>query len=365
LTLDLDLCAVLDSALAHWGAGAGAVVNVHTGEILAAASRPVYDPNLLVGGIPADLWEQFTHDPAKPLFDRLTQAVYSPGSAFKPFVLYEGLSTGSISEYSRFRSCGGGLRLGNRVFHCWRPGGHGALAAVNALEQSCDVYFYQLGEHLGIDAIAHGARAFGLGSLSGIEISGEAKGNIPDKAWFDKRYGERGWSTGSVWNVSIGQGEVLVNCLQMARAYAGLATGGFLPALRLRHHVENASGVVTMPFSPPRGVKIPVIRPAMAVVHEGLELVLQGAGGTARSSRLAEFRTAGKTGTVENPHGKPHGWFCGYAPADDPEIAVAIIVEHAEHGSGIAPIFRQLVATHFGLDLKGKPAAAPAAGEGD
>ncbi len=350
LTLDAALCAELDSALAYWGAGAGVVMDVHTGEILAAASRPAYDPNALVEGIPTALWRELSEDPGKPLFNRLVQATYAPGSTFKPLVTLAGLERGIIDRETRFRSCTGGLRLGNRVFRCWEERGHGSLAAVEALARSCDVYFYQLGERLGVDRIADEARRFGLGQASGLDLDLEARGLVPDRAYYDKRYGKRGWSTGASWNVAIGQGEVLVNIVQMARLYAALANGGFLPVPRLRHHVEDVAGNTVIPFSPARGERLHLDLAALATVRQGMENVLSG-GGTAAGSALRDFPTAGKTGTVQNPHGKEHAFFCGYAPADKPEIAVALIVEHGEHGSSIAPIFRQLVVTHFHLDV--------------
>jgi penicillin-binding protein 2 len=360
LTLDATLCAELDSALAHWGAGAGIVMDVHTGEILAAASRPAYDPNAMVEGIPTALWRELSEDPGKPLFNRLVQATYAPGSTFKPVVQMAGLERGVIDRETRFRACTGGLRLGNRVFHCWEERGHGSLAAVDALARSCDVYFYQLGERLGVDRIAAESRHFGLGQASGIDLDLEARGLVPDRAYYDKRFGKRGWSTGSVWNVAIGQGEVLVSVVQMVRLYAALANGGFLPVPRLRHHVEDVAGNTVIPFSPARGERLNLDLAALATVRQGMENVLAG-GGTAALSALRDFPTAGKTGTIQNPHGKEHAFFCGYAPADKPEIAVAVFVEHGEHGSSIAPIFRQLVVTHFKLDVAPLRRARPGA----
>lgn len=367
LTLDLDLTAQLDSALAFWGAGAGLVMDVHTGEILAAASRPAFDPNLLVGGIPEPLWQELVTDPGKPLFNRVAKATYAPGSIFKPLIALAGLEDGVIRSSTRYRSCTGGLRLGRRVFRCWEEAGHGSVGVVGAIEESCDVYFYQLGEEMGIDRIADVARRFGLGKSTGSDLDDEARGLVPDSAWYDERFGEGRWSMGNVWNVSIGQGEVLVSVLQMARVYAALANGGFMPTPRLRHHLEDGAGNTVIPFSPSRGEQMQIGAAALARVREGLEDVLHGEDGTARGSALPGFRAAGKTGTVQNPHGTEHAWFCGYAPADEPEIAIALIVEHGEHGSDIAPIFRHLVATWFDLDVvpirKGLRSASEGGGE--
>ncbi|MCB1164117.1 MAG: penicillin-binding protein 2 [Candidatus Krumholzibacteriia bacterium] len=364
LTLDLALSAELDSALAFWGAGAGVVMDVHTGEILAAASRPSFDPNLLVGGIPAPLWQRLSEDPGKPLFNRISQATYAPGSTFKPIVALEGLERGVVNRDSRFRPCTGGLRLGRRTFHCWDRGGHGSVGAVGAISQSCDVYFYQLGEELGVDRMAEESRRFGLGEATGVDLDGEARGLVPDRDWYNRRFGEGKWTTGNVWNVAIGQGEVLVTVLQMARLYAALGNGGFLPVPRLRHHVEDAAGNTVIPFSPSRGERIRLDTRALRVVREGLVDVFADEDGTANGSAIDDFPMAGKTGTVQNPHGAEHAWFCGYAPADDPQIAIALLVEHGEHGSDIAPIFRQLVATWFHLDVTPLRRGRRSAGQG-
>lgn len=351
LTLDLELCAELDSALTFWGSGAGVVMDVRSGEILAAVSRPAFDPNLLVGGISAPLWQQLITDPGKPLFNRVTQAGYAPGSILKPLVALQGLERGVIRPGTRYRTCTGGLRLGRRVFNCWESSGHGSVDVLGALAESCDVYFYQLGEELGINPIAEVSRRFGLGSPTGGDLEDETSGLVPDSRWYDAHFGAGKWTTGNIWNVSIGQGEILVSVLQMARAYSALANGSFLPAPRLRHHLEDAQGATVIPFSPSRGERLDIDPRALAKVREGMELVLQGEDGTARGSALPDFATAGKTGTVQNPHGVEHAWFCGYAPAENPEIAIALLVEHGEHGSDIAPMFRHLVATWFHLDV--------------
>lgn len=364
LTLDLALCAELDSALAFWGAGAGMVMDVHTGEILAAASRPAFDPNLLVGGIPELLWRELIEDPGKPLFNRIAQASYPPGSVFKPLVGLKGLEQGLITVSSRYRPCSGGLRLGRRVFRCWEHSGHGSVGLLGSLEQSCDVYYYQLGEELGIDSMAEVSRRFGLGATTGSDLGEEIRGLVPDSTWFDERYGKGRWTTGNVWNVSIGQGEILVSVMQMARVYAALANGGFLPAPRLRHHLEDGRGRTVIPFSPSRGSRVNMNPRQLEHVREGMELVLHGEDGTARGSALPDLRAAGKTGTVQNPHGTEHAWFCGYAPADEPEIAISLLVEHGEHGSDIAPIFRHLVATWFDQDVEPIRRGLRSAGEG-
>ncbi len=351
LTLDLNLCAALDSALAFWGAGAGIVMDVRSGEILAAASSPSYDPNLFAGGIPETLWRQLMTDPSRPLFNRITQATYAPASTIKPILAYEALRSGLIGPRTHFRPCTGGLQLGDRYFGCWNDYGHGDLPLETAISRSCDVYFYQLGNEMGIDAIAIAARRFGLGSVPKGELPGVTGGLVPDSAYYNDRLGRNGWSRGHVWNVSIGQGELLVNCLQMARAYAAIGNGAFLPEPRLLYRIESADREVLRELAAPAGERLILEHSALIEVRKGIESVLAGTRGTARDSRLPMMETAGKTGTVQNPHGTEHGWFCGYAPAESPEIAISLIVEHGEHGSDIAPLFRHLVAEWFDLDV--------------
>ncbi len=341
LTLDIELTAVLDSALAAWGQGAGVVMDVHSGEILAMASRPSYDPNLFTGGISTENWEALSTNPGRPLFNRALQATYAPGSAYKPVVALAALKNGTLDRLGELKPCFGGLQLGRRYFRCWLEQGHGKLDLEHALERSCDVWYYQVGEGLGADAMARMARRFGLGSPTGLDLGFEMSGLVPDEDYYDDRYGRRKWSRGLFWNIAIGQGELLVTPLQMARLYAGLAAGDYLPVPRLLQRTLGSEGDELVRPAPPADLSLNARD--LQSVKRGLELVMHGTWGTARGSALPGLRTAGKTGTVQNPHGKEHGWFCGYAPAENPEIAVSLIIEHGEHGSDVAPIFRRLV----------------------
>ncbi len=341
LSLDIELTALLDSALAVWGRGAGVVMDVNTGQVLAMSSRPSYDPNLFTGGIPTQTWEALINDPGRPLFNRALQATYAPGSTYKPVISLAALENNTLQRLGQLESCFGGLQLGRRYFRCWLEQGHGALDLEHAMERSCDVWFYQVGDGLGADAMARMARRLGLGRPTGLDLGYESRGLVPDVDYYNERYGKRKWSRGLLWNIAIGQGEVLVTPIQMARFYAGLASGNRLPVPQLLLRSEGVEGAE--PLRPPPPEDLSLRSSHLERVREGLELVLHGTWGTARASSVPGMRAAGKTGTVQNPHGLEHGWFCGYAPADDPEIAIAIMVEHAEHGSDVAPIFRSLV----------------------
>lgn len=353
LCLDIELCAALDSALTGYYAAAGVMIDARSGEVLAIASCPSFDANLLTAGIPAALWKELSEHPGKPLFDRVTRAVYAPGSTYKPLVALSALDEGMVSSGTRLTACTGGLRLGRRVFGCWSDLGHGSLDLAGSLEQSCDVYYYQIGDRLGADPLADMARRFGLGTPTGLDLSGESSGLIPDAAWYDRRFGKRGWTRGNVWNISIGQGEVLTTCLQMACVYAALAVDGRLPTPRFLRRTRNTDGEIVADLSPSPPADLGLPPEDLRAVQRGLEDVMQGRLGTARSSAIDGIRLAGKTGTVQNPHGKEHAWFCGWGPAPDAEIAMAVIVEHGEHGSDVAPVFRDLFLRYRALYPEG------------
>jgi penicillin-binding protein 2 len=220
--------------------------------------------------------------------------------------------------------CRGSFRYGNRVFHCWLPGGHGRLDLTGAIAQSCDVYFYQLGLRLGLDNLLSDGVAMGFRGRSGVDLEGETMSILPpDAAYFDRRYGPRGWSRGVVLNLSIGQGEIDQSVINMARFYLSLANPAGAPEPYLVRPRGGALHRIDLTPAQLEGVR----RSLIAVVERG----------TAAGSRNADLMVAGKTGTAQNSHGPNHGWFIGFAPADKPEIVVAAIMEFAEHGTNVAP----------------------------
>jgi penicillin-binding protein 2 len=334
LSLDIGLCAVLDSALAEWGLGAGVVMDIESGDLLAAASRPAFDPNFLSGGMTAPEWNKLREDPSRPMFNRVLQAGYAPGSTFKPLVALAALEE-KLLHRSSFEPCGGGLDLGTRYFRCWLSSGHGKVSMESSLERSCDVYYYQIGDAIGVDPIADMARRFGMGSRTGLDLGSEQAGLVPDSDYYNRRFGKGRWTRGYAWNLSIGQGEYLCTPLQMAIVYAGLARGDILPSPKLLLGESLPSSR--------RAKKLGIEEPHLRRIRKGLFRVMEGPLGTARESAVPGIPSAGKTGTVQNPHGLEHAWFCGYAPAKNPRIAIALIVEHGEHGTDIAPIFSRLV----------------------
>jgi penicillin-binding protein 2 len=327
-TVDLPLQKYIDSL---WRADApgvrGAMVALTpTGEVLALYSSPTYDPNAFVGGISSTEWNRLTTDPAKPLLDRAIQTRYPPASPFKLAVAAMALKRGVATFTTRMpEPCRGGLQVGNRYFRCWKPEGHGSLDLEDAIAKSCDVYFYQLGLRLGLDAILSDGVLMGFREKSGLDIQNEIAPIFPSNtAYFDRKYGPRGWSKwGATLNFAIGQGENTQTVIDMTRFYAALASGGKAPTPYLVR--PRSDQVRDLGLSPEQ---LAGLRRALIAVVET---------GTASASRSLDLAIAGKTGTAQNPHGDNHGWFVGFAPADHPTIIVGSIMEFAEHGSLVAP----------------------------
>jgi penicillin-binding protein 2 len=343
LTIDAKAQAWLEQLISAWPAGAAVAMDVKDGSILAAVSLPQFDPNAFARGIDKSAWDALYAGEHKPLFNRFLNAVYPPGSTLKVVTTYTVLLTRLVDSNRVLVHCTGLHRFGNRTFRCWKPEGHGSMDLHDGLVQSCDSYFYEVGEMLGVDNLAEACREFGLGSPTGIELPGEAKGLVPDREYYNKRYGKRGWTQGVMLNNVIGQGEYLATVLQMCRVAAAVANGGYLVQ---PHVIETIEG------SPPAThAKTRIERATPEVVRflrTAMIDVVESDHGTARGSRLAELRAAGKTGTAQNPHGEDHAWFIGFAPADDPEISLAILVENAGHGGAIAaPIARDFYREYF------------------
>jgi penicillin-binding protein 2 len=343
LHLDSELQALAESLLTD-ERGAICMMDVGTGGILALASSPTFDPNLFATGIASEDWERLNRDPDLPLLNRCVQATYAPGSTFKmiPMALALEKRILRLREHMSV-ACYGGYRFGNRTFRCWEELGHGSLDLEGALVHSCDTYFYQLGERLTVDQLAAEARAAGLGAKTGIDLPQELAGNVPTSRWFDDRYGVGKWTRGALLNLVIGQGEYLVTPLQLARYAAALANGGELLEPRLVRSADSPSlGEVAVEHRV--ASRWQLRRETLAAVQEAMRLVVADEEGTGRGARTPGFEPAGKTGTAENPHGPPHSWFIGYAPAQAPQVSFSVIVEAGGHGSDIAvPIARQLL----------------------
>jgi penicillin-binding protein 2 len=362
LTLDLDLQRAAEQAFRSDDPakpdkmGALVAIDARNGDVLAFVSQPTYDPNDFSGGVESSVWRQLTTDRWRPLQNRAVSGQYAPGSTYKAIVAAAGLQTGVI-DAARTEYCPGSYRLGRRTYRCWRRAGHGEVDLMKALEQSCDVYFYTVGVELGIDRIAEIAKSFGLGRRTGIGISGEREGIVPSREW-KKRARKQEWIKGETVSASIGQGFNLVTPLQLAISYAAIANGGQVHVPRIVDRLETWDGrlVEQMPRAEPSRV---AVAPAhLARVREALTGVVEAPRGTGRRARVPGMKVAGKTGTTqvvslsvveqydddEVPiKYRDHAWFAAFAPADAPEIAVAVLAEHGGGGGSVAAPIAQAV----------------------
>lgn len=360
LTIDNDLQLACTQALDTFCCGAIVAINPKNGEVLAMTSYPSYDANIFSSVIPESLWIAIRDDTTHPLLNRPLKGLYPPGSTVKFVGIGAGLEEGVITENSTFKPCLGGYQFGNRFFRCWNPGGHGSLNAAHALEQSCDVYLYQLGLKLGIDKLSEYYGACGFGHPTGIDLPQEASGLNPNSEYYDRRYGKNKWTRGLVLNNSIGQGELLVTPLQLAQFFCGLADDGnvYRPHLVKKISYYNGEDIYT---TPKLSFRLPFSENTLRILSDGLRLVVEGEHGTAKRLKNDLYTIGGKTGTAENPHGDNHSWFAGVAPLEDPEIVVVAIVENAGHGSEVAaPVVGQIIDKYMKkkLGLDQEPMAA-------
>lgn len=346
LTIDLAFQRAVES-LFDWEKGCVLAMDPSTGAILAAVSKPSYDPNIFMGGVSARDWERLHDDPDKPLFNRTIQATYPPASTFKLIVAYAALNFKVIGRRERLEPCYGGYQFGNRYFRCWKPEGHGYSDLRSAVENSCDVFFYQLGEKLDADQFAYAGRIFGFGRQTGIDLPSEARGTLPDHSYFDRRFGKRKWTRGHLLNYSIGQGEALATPLQLCQMTAMIANGGKKIRPHIVGRVVDIEGVTVFEGST-SAVDIPQVDGSvLSFIQDAMVSVVHGENGTGRGSRVPGIRIAGKTGTAQNA-GEDHALFVAYAPAESPEIAIVVIMENAGHGGAMAaPMAGKILAAYF------------------
>jgi len=335
-TIDLGLQEFIDSL---WNAALpgkrGALVAMTpSGEVLALYSAPSFDPNDFIGGIGTERWAELNSDEAKPLINRAIRGTYPPASPFKLATAVMALRRGVVDFGTHMpEPCRGGYQYGNRFFHCWRREGHGSLDLMGAIAASCDAYFYQLGLKLGLPYILEDGNRLGFSDRSGIDLGSESKPFLPaNSAYYDRTYGPRGWSNAVTLNLAIGQGENSQSLINMMRFYTALA----------------GDGTVGPPYLVAPLKKIPRrslgLTPAqLQGLRSALCRVVQS--GTAAASGGREINACGKTGTAQNPHGSDHGWFLGYAPADNPKVVVGAIMESlgGHGGAFVAPYVVQVI----------------------
>ncbi len=333
--------------------GAIAVLEAKTGRVVALATYPQFDPNLFPTGISGAAWQNLQADYRRPLVNRATQGTYPLGSVFKIVTMSAGMEAGGLGAKSPFVCRGTWTGLGPEwPKTCWLKSGHGNIPLDRALTVSCDITFYQVGlmlNGLGHDVLPGFARQFGFGAPTGIEVEEDA-GLVPDPAWKIQNKGE-GWAPGDTVNLAIGQAEMLVTPLQVAAMVAATGNGGTLYRPQV---VEMIAADPTAPeweFEPVALAQIPVSDENLAIIQDSLHKVTSASHGTAyKAFQGFGMTAAGKTGTAESGRENPHAWFAGYVPADDPELAIAVIVEHSgEGGVHAAPLFRQVAEAYFDL----------------
>jgi penicillin-binding protein 2 len=361
LTIDKGLQADAENILGQ-RLGAIVVLDPNTGFVLAMASYPRFDPNQFVGGLNAAAWATLSSDPNNPLLERGTQGAYPPGSVFKTVTIMAGMEKLGLAADTTYTCTGVWSRLGGEfVKRCWLESGHGVINLKDGLTQSCDVVFYEVGlaiQNSDPQILPDVARACGLGRPTGITGVQEASGLVPDREW---KLAERGesWFPGDTVNLAIGQSYLLTTPLQMANLMAAIANGGRLLRPQLVQRIVERTGTERT-VQPEVLGNLPVSAQNLAVIREALVGVTQ-AHGTARAAFAdAAFTAAGKTGTSETGQEQPHAWFVGYAPADAPQLAVAVIVEHSGEGSEVAaPLFRQMVEAYFARQNPQTPPPSP------
>ena len=376
LTLDVELQKIAEEEMALENrAGAVVAMEANTGRLLALASAPTLHLEEFVGGISQKAWQGMLDNPLHPLVNKLVQGQYPPGSTYKPITAFAGLAEGVITPDTTF-FCPGSYRFGNRVYRCWKKGGHGSVSLKRALGESCDVYFYQVGQRLGVDRLGRYAKMFGLGEKTGVEMEHEKPGIVPTNAWKKARFGKP-WQEGETLSVAIGQGYDLTTPLQIATMTAVIANGGTLYKPSVIEKVIDPDGQASKTFTPEVLLRIPSQGRNLKLVREGMVEAVNSKRGTGREAQIDAHGiiVGGKTGTAQvvrlaqYKHLKEkdipyeyrdHAWFTCFAPAANPEIVVTVLVEHGLHGgSASAPIAAKILNRYF--DDKFKAAKTEAA----
>lgn len=371
LTLDERL---QTRAEAHLSGKRGAIVALdpRDGAVLAMASQPSRDPNAFIWGLDPKTWQSIVHSEAFPLQNRALSGMYPPGSVFKIVLALAGLAEGVVRPDETI-TCTGTYRLGSHEYRCWKKWGHGKVNLHRALAESCDVYFYKLGEKLGVDRIARYARQFGFGTVTGFDVDQEQRGLVPDRDWKRKRFGVP-WQAGETLSLAIGQSFLLVTPIQVASFISALFNGGVLYRPQVTQWVGKPPEERIHAFVPEIRGRLDVAQRHVDLVRKALIDVVNGPHGTGSKAKLEDVIVAGKTGTaqvVALNRGKEleaegeipwryrdHAWFTAVAPADQPLIALAVLIEHGGHGgSAAAPIAADLIQAY--LDTRNGHAVKP------
>lgn len=349
-------------------AGAVVVMEVNTGYVLAIVSKPGFDPNRMTGRISREELRAISEDPLRPMLFRPLQSHYHPGSVFKVIASLAAFEHGFAGEVH----CGGGYTLGRRRWRCHKESGHGWVTPEEALQVSCDTWYYAAADKIGIDALADMSRRFGLGATTGLDLGWEVPGIVPSVEYYEKNV-RGGYMRGFALNSVIGQGDSNVTPLQMAVVYSAIANGGTIYRPQVVRRIERPEGYVVQEFLPEAKRTIDVPRAHLDRVRKGLEMVVEVPGGTAYAYRIPGRRTAGKTGTAQVVRigtirqkaeemeffTRDHAWFAAYGPVEEPEVAVVVLNEHGGSGSrNAAPYAMKILERYFQIleeDRAGPP----------
>ncbi len=350
LTLDRDLQYKSEELL---GDSLGAIIalNPFNGEIYAAVSKPDYEPFFMSSHFTQEEYNILLNDLGSPLYNRVTQSMYPPGSTYKLVGAIAALNDNIISPEQTF-VCNGSFRIGRKVHYCWRKGSHGKLNLFQAIEQSCNVYFYNVSQKLTLAQWAHYGKLLQFGENTGLDFPEENPGILPVKEYMDEKYKDVGWiEKGQMINLIIGQGDLLVTPLQMVKFTAAIATKGkMIQPHFLKMSVNSETDSTLFVLSDKTSYMDTIRDEVWEVIRQGMHGVVNGEKGTARTVRQRNVLVAGKTGTAQNIHGQDHAWFIGYAPEVDPVIALAVFVENGGGGGRIAaPIAREIFKEFFRL----------------
>ncbi|MDR9500537.1 MAG: penicillin-binding protein 2 [Desulfurivibrionaceae bacterium] len=361
LTIDLDLQQIAEKEM-EGKAGAVIAMDVKTGGLLVLASAPSLNLEEFIGGISQKSWDKIVHDPLKPLLDKTMQGQYPPGSTYKMVTALAGLMEGVITPETTY-DCNGSFTLHGHRYGCWKRWGHGKdINLEQALAESCDVYFYHIGQEVGVDKLAIYAKSLGLGEKSGIILENEKAGLVPTKEWKKRKKNER-WQQGETVSVSIGQGFNLATPLQITRMTAAIANGGTLYTPQVVLAIKDQDGATLQEFPPQQSGQAFSTARELKLINKGLVAAVNGEHATGGSAKMETIMVAGKTGTAQvvrlehyseaeeedvPNRFRDHAWFTCYAPAENPEIAVTVLNEHGGHGgSAAAPIAKAVLEAYF------------------
>jgi len=372
LTIDLDLQQVAEEAFQD-KRGALIAMDPKTGKVLAMVSKPSFDPALFARNILAEEWRSLIENPHHPLQNKGIQGQYPPGSVFKIVTAIAGLESGMITPDTRL-TCTGTYPYGNRDFRCWKEGGHGTLSLHRAIVESCDIFFYQVGLKVGVDRIAHYASELGLGRPTGIYLPHEKPGIVPSSSWKKKRSGVP-WYSGETLSLAVGQGYLNTTPLQLVNLISAVSNNGILYLPQVVERVENIYGTVLKAYRPVEIGRANISENTLHIIQDALSGVVNEPHGTGWVCALKGVKVAGKTGTAQvitmaqnfrkgdmdrmPLKYRDHAWFVAYAPCENPQIAIAVLVEHGGFGAAAAaPIAKKVIEKYFSLETESPPKMA-------